>query len=194
MASYQIRFCGKDGKQFAVTDFTALDDASALAHAREVELSRTQYFELWHADRQIYQGKPAGESDSASSKQERGAVRARSNGVLVVDDDSGVRDLLVQVMRDAGYRVDAASKAADALSYLQSRTYALVVTDAKLPDGSGVAIADNAKARGVTAIILTGYAAETRPGGPQHNYLFKPIRPEELLRAVSIYIGPPPRS
>src|ERR1700722_12536817 len=99
--------------------------------------------------------------------------------ILLVDDDRAVREGLVRSLHDAGYEVDDVGTAADALSKAEDQKYDLVITDAKLPDGSGIAIAEGAKARGMIAVILTGYAAETRPGGPQHDYLFKPIRPGE---------------
>ena|SRR5665213_3350419 len=118
----------------------------------------------------------------------------QSARILVIDDDSDIRDVLAQFLHGAGYQVDAVGTAAAALSQIEGQTYDLVVTDAKLPDGSGVAIADLAKARGMAAVILTGYAAETRPGGPQHDYLFKPIRAEEFARAVERYIAAPKRS
>jgi two-component system response regulator FlrC len=110
--------------------------------------------------------------------------------ILLVDDDDGVRQLIDYVLRDRGYQVRAVDCAAAALSLLKEQRYDFVVADAKLPDGAGVAIADWAKAHGMKAVILTGYAPETRQGGPQHDYLFKPIRPEELVRAVERYVGP----
>jgi DNA-binding NtrC family response regulator len=114
---------------------------------------------------------------------------SQSIHVLLVDDDEGVRDMLVHVLREAGYQVDAVGSAATASSNMKGRKYDLVITDAKLLDGTGIAIADAARARGMAAVILTGYAAETRPGGPQHEYLFKPIRPDELVRAVGRHVA-----
>ncbi|MGH7091267.1 MAG: response regulator, partial [Stellaceae bacterium] len=96
-----------------------------------------------------------------------------------------MRDLIDHVLQDAGYCIDAVGTAAAALLQIEGHRYDLVVADAKLPDGAGIAIADFAKAHGIPAVILTGYLPETRPGGPQHNYLFKPIRPEEMVRAVA---------
>ncbi len=113
--------------------------------------------------------------------------------ILLVDDDDGVRDILANVLGNAGYEVDAARMAATAVPQIEANSYDLVVTDAKLLDGSGVAVADFAKARGQKVVVLTGYAAETRPGGPQHDYLFKPLRPDAFVRAVEAYAGPPRR-
>lgn len=114
---------------------------------------------------------------------------ASSSRILIVDDDSQVRDLLVLAIEGLGHAVASADSAAAARALLGQQRFDLVITDAKLPDGNGVAIADLAKATGIAAVILTGYAPETRPEGPQHDYLFKPIRHDDLARAVARYLG-----
>lgn len=107
--------------------------------------------------------------------------------ILLIDDDDQLRRLLDYVLRDAGYAVDAVAGAVEARDRLETGSYDLVVADARLPDGNGVELADEAKARGMTAVILTGYGRQA----PQHDYLFKPIRPDEFTRAVRRYVGPP---
>jgi DNA-binding response OmpR family regulator len=106
--------------------------------------------------------------------------------ILLIDDDDQLRLLLDHVLRGAGYTVDAVARAAEARARLAEHTYNLVIADARLPDGNGVEIADEARAMGMTAVILTGYERQV----PHHEYLFKPIRPDELERAVEQYVRP----
>ena len=73
------------------------------------------------------------------------------------------------------------------LSLLEGGDFDLVLADGRLPDGSGVLIADRAKARHVDVLIVTGYAL-TLPGIERHDFLMKPVRPEELLTAVDRHI------
>lgn len=91
-----------------------------------------------------------------------------------------------EVLSDAGYEIDAAATEAGARELLQRRSYSLVIADAKLPDGTGLAVADDARDKGTKALILTGYAF-TLPRDASHDYdiLIKPLRPPELLDAVA---------
>ena len=104
--------------------------------------------------------------------------------ILLVDDDDDVRTVLERVLLELGYGVDTASTVTAGLTLLTAHDYDLVVTDAHLPDGSGVAVADAAKSKNVLSIVLTGYARQA----PQYAYLFKPIRPDEMVRAVQRYL------
>jgi DNA-binding NtrC family response regulator len=105
--------------------------------------------------------------------------------ILLVEDDRDVRMLLEHVLRDAGYDVDSAETVAAASGWLQRRSYALVLADGVLGDGSGIAVADDARARGIRTLVITGYML--RVGKEQldrHEFLMKPVRPQELLVAV----------
>jgi DNA-binding NtrC family response regulator len=107
--------------------------------------------------------------------------------ILLVDDDEQVRPLLEYVLRDVRYVVDAAATVAGARAQLEQGRYEFAIVDARLPDGDGVEIADEAKRRGIKAVMLTGYSVA--PENARHDYLFKPIRPDELVRAVARYVG-----
>lgn len=55
--------------------------------------------------------------------------------VLVVEDEHPIREVVVQVLTDSGYDVDAAENGQDALDQLQKgRTPNLVLLDLRLPD------------------------------------------------------------
>ena len=111
-------------------------------------------------------------------------MAARS--ILLVEDDADVRQLLQHVLLSAGYRLDAAESAREALSLIERNAYDLVVTDGILPDGNGIAIADAAKSRGMKAVIVTGYALRfAKEDLERHDYILKPVRPSELLRFVA---------
>ena len=71
------------------------------------------------------------------------------------------------------------------IDLLGQRAYDLVIADAKLPDGTGMAVVDQATERGIRAFIITGYAF-TLPANELLKYevLLKPLRPAEIVAAV----------
>ncbi|MGH7088674.1 MAG: response regulator [Stellaceae bacterium] len=108
--------------------------------------------------------------------------------ILLVEDDDIIRPMLSAVLADEGYAVEAVGRASEARALILSQPYALVIADANLPDGNGIALADEAKAKGALTIVITGHAMT--PEITRHDCLFKPFRPTELVRAVSHFIGP----
>lgn len=62
----------------------------------------------------------------------------RSPAVLVVDDESDLRELLALTLVRLGLDVDGAESMAQARERLSARRYSLVLTDMRLPDGVGL--------------------------------------------------------
>ena len=105
--------------------------------------------------------------------------------ILLVEDDLDVRVLLEHVLSSAGYDVVAVETVRSAKRLLEAQPYDLVVTDGSLPDGTGIDIADEAKARGIGALIVTGHALRLPQDRlAQYTYLLKPLRPGELIDAI----------
>src|SRR5260221_6525633 len=110
--------------------------------------------------------------------------------ILLVEDEPEVRQLLIHVLVDAGYAVDAAASVAGAWPFLNAQRYALVIADWRLPDGDGLLIVEAAADLGAKTFIMSGYLFQI-PGGrsERHDTLMKPIRPSELVAAVERSIG-----
>jgi two-component system, response regulator RegA len=105
--------------------------------------------------------------------------------ILLVEDDRDVRPLLEHIINTEGYQVTSVESVANALSLIATQPFDLVVTDANLPDGSGLKVADKAKEAGVKALVVTGYGLSLTPGSlAAYDYLLKPIRAAELLEAI----------
>jgi DNA-binding NtrC family response regulator len=110
--------------------------------------------------------------------------------ILLVEDDRDVLLLLQHVLLDAGYAVDCADGVATARALLRKNVYDLVLTDGRLGDGSGIAVADEAIERRMQALVVTGYTLKMAAEGlDRHQYLMKPVRPQEILDAVERRIG-----
>jgi CheY-like chemotaxis protein len=105
--------------------------------------------------------------------------------ILLVEDDPNVLLLLEHVLHGEGHQIDCADAVGNALRYLARRNYDLVVADGKLPDGTGMMVGDEAAAKGTKTLIITGYAFQLpREDLIRFEYLLKPVRPAELLKAI----------
>jgi DNA-binding response OmpR family regulator len=98
--------------------------------------------------------------------------------------------MLSMVLRGEGYAVDTASTVPDAISLLDRNTYSLAIVDWRLPGGDGLLIADTAAELGAKTMVMSGYLFQM-PGGraDRHETLMKPIRPAEIIDAVTRAIG-----
>jgi OmpR-family two-component system manganese-sensing response regulator len=107
--------------------------------------------------------------------------------ILLVEDDAEVRLLVEHVLLAAGYGVEACENFETGSELLESRDYDLIIADGRLSDGTGMRLADEARRRGIAALIITGYAfvlQELNARRGQYDVLLKPITPEELLAGV----------
>lgn len=108
--------------------------------------------------------------------------------VLVVDDDEGIRELIVSYFNALDISVTAAQDGRDAIATLQrsSGRYGMVVTDLNLPGADGFAVLQASKQANPECyvIIVTGYASldsairAVRVGA--YDYLTKPFSMGQL--------------
>lgn len=82
--------------------------------------------------------------------------------VLVVDDDGDSREVLSLVLADAGYTVETARNAPEAMEKISTFSADLVLSDLQMPGMSGLELIRALRARGDAqpVILLTG--AETK--------------------------------
>jgi DNA-binding NtrC family response regulator len=107
--------------------------------------------------------------------------------ILLVEDDEQVCDILGEFLRDSGYQVDVAGTVTAACSLLAvGRTYNLVVTDGRLPDGNGLMIAQRASEQNIKVIIISGFPQELAAAERvQYPVLAKPFRLAVLSNIIS---------
>jgi len=111
--------------------------------------------------------------------------------VLVVEDESAVRDLVVDVLEELGYRAVEAVDGPSGLKLLQSRTRLdLLVTDIGLPGLNGRQLADAARELrpDLKVLFMTGYAENaTIANGflePGMEMITKPFAIEALVTRI----------
>jgi PAS domain S-box-containing protein len=93
-----------------------------------------------------------------------GADKSRGESVLVVEDNPGVRRIVVRQLRDLEYQVFECERAAEALDVLQREAVDLLFTDIVMPGGlDGVELARLARERWPTLkIVLTSGFPQAR--------------------------------
>ncbi len=111
--------------------------------------------------------------------------------ILVAEDEEDVRDMVREVLVDAGHRVDTVCNGADALDRLLANrgSFDLLVTDQTMPELTGTALARELWKNGIVipVILCTGYSDEiieaSNEGGISR-IIGKPYEPNELLGAI----------
>ena len=105
--------------------------------------------------------------------------------ILLVDDDTAVRLVFLEILFDAGYEVDTAHSFATGSAILDSdHSFDLLITDGGFAGGTGLELADKASARGIPALVVTGNALNF--AAAPYAVLAKPMRAEALLAAVEV--------
>lgn len=112
--------------------------------------------------------------------------------LLIVDDERGIRELLLEVLEDEGHTVTLAENAEQARTARAQAPFDLVLLDIWMPDTDGVTLLKEWSAQGLLSqpvIMMSGHATidtaveATRMGA--YDFLEKPIALAKLLKAVS---------
>ncbi|MBL8349191.1 MAG: sigma-54-dependent Fis family transcriptional regulator [Burkholderiaceae bacterium] len=118
--------------------------------------------------------------------------------LLVVDDEPDLRTLYELTLLREGYDVDSAGSVAEALACLAERSYSAVITDMRLPDGSGLDLLRRLESQGRAekAIVITAYgsaenAVEALKAGA-FDYLTKPVDLRQFRSVVASALGRSP--
>jgi DNA-binding response OmpR family regulator len=110
--------------------------------------------------------------------------------LLVVEDDSAIRDFLQRGLSEAGYQVDIAQDAKSALALAGEEIYDGFIIDLGLPDMDGLDLISRCRAQGHAAPVLILSArrsVDERVRGLEQggdDYLTKPFALAELLARV----------
>jgi CheY-like chemotaxis protein len=112
--------------------------------------------------------------------------------VLVVDDDSPLRQSLAAVLEDYGYRVEQAANGKEALEYLRAApvTPSVILLDLMMPVMSGgelvVELRRNHQFATIPVVVMSA-ALGRRPANGIAEAIAKPFSTISLLRTVQAY-------
>lgn len=126
-------------------------------------------------------------ADEQRSETEAAPLSAsRGETILLVDDDSMVREVIAGLLEGNGYSVIACESPLEAMAIARERRIDLLLTDVVMRHMSGGQLAEQMP--GLKVVFMSGYTddatarlSHVRDGG---RFLEKPITARELLRAV----------
>jgi len=113
--------------------------------------------------------------------------------ILIVEDDHGLREALVDTLLLGGYQVTPVDCAENAMLKLAEASFDLVVSDIQMGAMSGLSLLRSVKAKypNLPILLMTAYAnindaiQAMRDGAT--DYISKPFAPEVLLNSVGRY-------
>jgi two-component system response regulator PilR (NtrC family) len=120
---------------------------------------------------------------------------AEHPSVLVIDDEPDLRTLYELTLLREGYDIETAGNVGEACALLRERSFNAVITDMRLPDGSGLDVLGflESHARHEKAIVITAYgsaenAVEALKAGA-YDYLTKPVDLKQFRAVVASALG-----
>lgn len=118
-------------------------------------------------------------------------LAAKKVSVMVIDDDVDIREILSEILADAGYSVVTAANGAEAIAMLKTVTPSLILLDLNMPVMDGVEFRqrqrqDPATARIPTVVMSAVHQMQDRIAGlGVDDALAKPVDLARLLQVVA---------
>ena len=120
--------------------------------------------------------------------------------VLIVDDEADIRELLLLTLQRMGHDADAAETCREAYRFLAENSYALCLTDMRLPDGDGLQVLNHIseKYAHIPVAVITAYGsaenavAALKAGA--FDYIAKPIALKQLRDVIKAALKLPEAS
>ncbi len=114
--------------------------------------------------------------------------------ILLAEDDESMRVYLARALERSGYEVVAVSTGTQAVPYIDSDRFDLLLTDIVMPEMDGIELAQHAAqvAPEMRIMFITGFAAVTLKAGkavPQAKVLSKPFHLRDLVLEVERMFG-----
>jgi DNA-binding NtrC family response regulator len=128
---------------------------------------------------------------NAPTNDSHSQPRCGNRSILVIDDETGVRTLLMQILADEGYHVRTVGTARHALNVIREEEFEVVISDLSLPDADGVELVRQicSEFPHVSVIAMSGFMAAI-PSARLYDAgtaatLQKPFTPRQLFCSLS---------
>jgi len=112
--------------------------------------------------------------------------------ILIVDDESSVREILSRHLDAEGYQCTTAESGEEALAVLDKETFDAVLCDITMPGICGLQVLEEVKRRDplalvimVSAVIVSAPVVQSVVKAGAYGYVFKPFNLEDLTSTLS---------
>jgi two-component system response regulator AtoC len=113
------------------------------------------------------------------------------SSVLIVDDEEVVRRAHLRSLADTGCLTRAAGDGVEAIRYMEQQPFDVVLLDIRMPGLDGMDVLKTIKSRWPDSevVVITGFptieAAKEAVRLGAHNYIAKPVGPDDVIRAAN---------
>ena len=114
--------------------------------------------------------------------------------ILIVDDESDIRELIAEGLNRLGHEVLEAENGTKALEIVKSQPIKLLVTDIRMPGGDGISLIKNlceSALKTFPIIVMTGFS-DMSPDDivalGANQVLLKPFRFKEFVEVVKFHL------
>jgi DNA-binding response OmpR family regulator len=108
--------------------------------------------------------------------------------VLVVDDEPGMRETLVDILEQSGFDAEAVADGEQALRRMREATFDVVVMDVRMPGRDGVEVLRSIGPPPPPVILMTAYTSDERlveGGRMAFAIVHKPFSAPDMVDLVS---------
>lgn len=160
-----------------------------------VRVGRQWRFRKRDIDAWLDSQRPRSDAGVPLATSEKPQGRAGRPRILVVDDESSIRELLSKTLALAEYDVETAPDGRGGLERLRLGHYDLLIADLKMPGMDGLTLIREAKRlrADLPVIIITGFSTESSAIDAVNlgvaGYLTKPFRVPQVLAAAARALG-----
>lgn len=145
---------------------------------------------IWGLSREMDWTPAASLARAPSPSAENIAWAGLPTHVLIVEDDAGIRELLLGILKKEGFQVTAVDEGQAALQIIQAVSIQVVLTDFKLPDMDGITLLESLIEHDgrIMGIVMTGYgtidlAVKAMKAGAA-DILLKPFDSDQVILAL----------
>jgi len=120
--------------------------------------------------------------------------------IMIVDDETGIRDLLSEALLEKGFHVTSARDGRESLKYMRKNAFDLLITDINMPHINGFELLRKMKTSGrkEKIVIMTGEYLDLSDMAKDMPFIYfqlrKPFKLDEFLQVVSSVLKPERRN